>query len=115
MPKFTPRVEAKNPVLHDVTTKKHITFDLSDSEETAKPAAKRAKLDKPKASKKPKELKKKSKINQKINVEEIKVDQGVKVINASVEAKKKASAKAAKAVETREWCQRSGSDWCFLQ
>jgi hypothetical protein len=33
MPKFTPRVEAKNPVLHDVSEKKHITFDLSDSEE----------------------------------------------------------------------------------
>lgn len=108
MPKFTPRVEAKNPVLHDITKKKHITFDLSDSEELAKPAAKRAKLDKPKDSKKPTELKKKSKINQKINVEELKVDQGVKVINASVEAKKKASTKVAKAVETREWCQQSG-------
>ncbi|KAI8577361.1 hypothetical protein K450DRAFT_252108 [Umbelopsis ramanniana AG] len=100
MPKFTPRVEAKNPVLHDVTTKKHITFDLSDSE-TEKPVAKRAKLDKPKAAKKPKEVKKKMiQIDQKITVEEIKVDHGVKVINASVEAKKKASAKATTAAET---------------
>jgi ribosomal protein S1 len=105
MPKFTPRVEAKNPVLHDVTTKKHITFDLSDSE-TEKPAAKRAKLDKPKTSKKPKESKKKTQINQKITVEEIKVDHGVKVINASVEAKKKASEKAAKASEIGEWYRR---------
>lgn len=33
MPKFTPRVEAKNPVLHDASAKKHITFDSSDTEQ----------------------------------------------------------------------------------
>ncbi|KAG2179874.1 hypothetical protein INT43_003660, partial [Umbelopsis isabellina] len=43
MPKFTPRVEAKNPVLHDASAKKHITFDLSDSEE--KPDVKKLKVE----------------------------------------------------------------------
>lgn len=40
MPKFTPRAEPKNPVLHDTSSKNHITFDDSDNDE---PAPKRVK------------------------------------------------------------------------
>jgi hypothetical protein len=50
MPKFTPTVEPKNPVLYDISSKKHISFDNSDSE-NEEPVPKRAKLNSTKDSK----------------------------------------------------------------
>jgi hypothetical protein len=72
MPKFTPRVEPKTPVLHDVSSKKHITFDGYDSD-SKQPAMKRAKVDPPHNSNKS-ESKKRSKNSDKTERKKAKVE-----------------------------------------